>query len=197
MKDKYVVVNIRQSLELEKEEKVKKIIQEFSCPQNKEVETFLKKNAIEFTKKRQSITYLVIDNVTGKFVGYFTLAIKPINVLSDNISKTFAKKISRISSYDEETKTYSCAAYLIAQLGKNYSIPYENRITGDELLELIEEQISETQNAIGGIVEFLECEDNKFLIDFYERHNFVYFSKRNTTLQLFLIKDAAQGTFNV
>lgn len=42
MKDKYVVVNIRQSLELEKEEKVKKIIQEFSCPQNKEVETFLK-----------------------------------------------------------------------------------------------------------------------------------------------------------
>ena len=34
-----------------------------------------------------------------------------------------AKKLSRVSILDEETQSYTTAAYLIAQLGKNYSLP--------------------------------------------------------------------------
>lgn len=37
-----------------------------------------------------------------------------------------AKKLSRVSILDEETQSYTTAAYLIAQLGKNYSLPKEN-----------------------------------------------------------------------
>lgn len=54
--------------------------------------TFLLHNAIEFTKKDQSITYLVFDAEDASLVGYFSLTIKPISVRASNISKTMAKK---------------------------------------------------------------------------------------------------------
>ncbi len=67
----------------------------FSCPKNPEVEEFLHKNAIEFTKRNQSVTYLVFDSCTTQLVGYFSLAIKPVSIKLDRISKTTAKKLAR------------------------------------------------------------------------------------------------------
>ena len=85
-------------------------------------------------KKDQSITYLVFDAEDASLVGYFSLAIKPISIRASNINKTMAKKLSRVSILDEETQAYTTAAYLIAQLGKNYSLPREKRISGNILL---------------------------------------------------------------
>lgn len=67
------------------------LLSEFSCPQNPQVEYFLRHHAIEFTKKDQSVTYLVFDISDDSLAGYFSLAIKPISVLLANISKTTAK----------------------------------------------------------------------------------------------------------
>ncbi len=52
----------------------------FSSPKNKDVERFLKKSAIEFTKKNQSVTYLVVSAEDVRLLGYFTLALKPLTV---------------------------------------------------------------------------------------------------------------------
>ncbi|MBR0150596.1 MAG: hypothetical protein IJP89_04465 [Synergistaceae bacterium] len=35
-------------------------ISSFTCPKNHDIERFLKNNAVEFTKKQQSVTYLVL-----------------------------------------------------------------------------------------------------------------------------------------
>ena len=59
------------------------------------------------------------DAEDASLVGYFSLTVKPISVQASNISKTMAKKLSRVSILDEETQSYTTAAYLIAQLGKN------------------------------------------------------------------------------
>ena len=63
--DKYSVINIRKYLENDNprlgEEDLIQILSEFSCEKNPDVERFLKKNAIEFTKKNQSVTYLVFS----------------------------------------------------------------------------------------------------------------------------------------
>ena len=80
------------------------------------------------------ISYLVFDAEDASLVGYFSLTVKPISVSASNISKTMAKKLSRVSILDEETQSYTTAAYLIAQLGKNYSLPKEKRIPGNILL---------------------------------------------------------------
>lgn len=40
---------------------------------NPDVEYFLKSNCVEFTKKNQSVTYLVMSMEKGEFLGYFTI----------------------------------------------------------------------------------------------------------------------------
>ena len=63
-KDKYSVINIRKYLESDDprlgEEDLIQILSEFSCEKNPDVERFLKKSSIEFTKKNQSITYIIL-----------------------------------------------------------------------------------------------------------------------------------------
>ena len=65
MSDKYFTVNIRAYLDKDEptyigEESLYDLLSDFSCPKNPDVEYFLLHNAIEFTKKDQSITYLYL-----------------------------------------------------------------------------------------------------------------------------------------
>ena len=138
-------------------------------------------NAIEFTKKDQSVTYLVFDDEDASLVGYFSLTVKPISIRASNISKTMAKKLSRVSILNEETQSYTTAAYLIAQLGKNYSLPMNKQISGNILLGFALETISSIKYSVGGVIEFLECEDNEFLLSFYTKNHFKPFDTRITT----------------
>ena len=188
MSDKYFTVNIRAYLDKDEptyigEESLYDLLSDFSCPKNPDVEYFLLHNAIEFTKKDQSITYLVFDAEDASLVGYFSLTVKPISVRASNISKTMAKKLSRVSILDEETQSYTTAAYLIAQLGKNYSLPKEKRIPENILLGFALETISSLKYSVGGVMEFLECEDNEFLLSFYTQNHFKPFDTRITTSQ--------------
>ena len=117
----------------------------------------------------------------ASIAGYFSLAVKPISVNAANISRTMAEKLARVSILDENTGSYTTAAYLIAQLGKNYSLPREKRIDGSVLLEFALEAIQGLRYSVGGVMEFLECEDNRFLMDFYSRNKFKMFDVRTTT----------------
>ena len=181
----FTVFNIRKYLQDEgelSEDDLQYILAEFTCPKNPDVERFLKKNAIEFTKKNQSVTYLVFSNDTAELIGYFTLTIKPIQVNNDShISKSMLKKISRVSEYDEESKTFYLSAYLIAQLGKNFNNNANEKITGKQLLEIAMMHLKELQFKIGGTVVLLEAEENKMLYHFYSTENgFKTFRTRET-----------------
>ena len=103
------------------EDELLQILSEFSCPLNPDVERFLKYSSIEFTKKNQSVTYLVFSVADGKLLGYFTLALKPLAVRGETVSNTVKRKLLRVSELDKKSDTYTMSAYLIAQLGKNYS----------------------------------------------------------------------------
>lgn len=118
MSEQYFTVNIRAYLDKDKptyigEDSLYELLSDFSCPDNPDVEYFLLHNAIEFTKKDQSVTYLVFNAEDATIVGYFALAVKPISVNAANISKTMARKLSRVSILDESTSSYTTAAYLL------------------------------------------------------------------------------------
>ena len=49
-------VNILDLLDLVGEDEVEKILSDFSCSKNMEIELFVKKNAIDFSKKKMSVT---------------------------------------------------------------------------------------------------------------------------------------------
>lgn len=170
------VFNIREYLSVRDdrvlgEEELCKILSEFSCKKNSDVERFLKEQSIEFTKKNQSVTYLVFANQDAALVGYFTIAIKPISVNADSFSNTMKRKIARVGELDEENGTYTLSAYLIAQLGKNFANGANARITGEQLLQAAVDTIKELQYMAGGMVVFLEAENEEKLIHFYENQN--------------------------
>lgn len=183
-KNKYRIINIRRYIDNENpelgEDELLKILSEFSCPMNPDVERFLKHSSIEFTKKNQSVTYLVFSVVGGRLLGYFTLALKPLTVRGETVSNTVKKKLLRISELDKRTDTYTMSAYLIAQLGKNYSENDGKMITGAELLELAWDKIRVTQYMFGGMVTFLEAENEEKLLSFYHNNRFSQFDTRQT-----------------
>lgn len=82
---------------------------------------------------------------------------------------------------DQSGQSYHTAAYLIAQLGKNYAISKNQQINGSILLSFALDTISKLKYSVGGVMEFLECEDNEFLLQFYTQNHFKLFSTRITT----------------
>lgn len=93
IKDKYIKINIREYLALGADDDagepaLDRLLSEFSCPKNPDVEYFLKNNCVEFTKKNQSVTYLVMSMEKGDFLGYFTITLKPLTVRDEMISNT-------------------------------------------------------------------------------------------------------------
>ena len=183
-KNKYRIINIRRYIGNENpelgEDELLQILSEFSCPMNPDVERFLKHSSIEFTKKNQSVTYLVFSVADGKLLGYFTLALKPLTVRGETVSNTVKRKLLRISELDKKSDTYTMSAYLIAQLGKNYSENDGKMITGAELLELAWDKIKATQYMFGGMVTFLEAENEEKLLSFYRNNRFSQFDTRQT-----------------
>ena len=184
-KNKYRIINIRRYIGNENpelgEDELLQILSEFSCPMNPDVERFLKHSSIEFTKKNQSVTYLVFSVADGKLLGYFTLALKPLTVRGETVSNTVKRKLLRISELDKKSDTYTMSAYLIAQLGKNYSEKDGKMITGAELLGLAWDKIKATQYMFGGMVTFLEAENEEKLLSFYRESRFSQFDTRQTT----------------
>ena len=183
-KNKYRIINIRRYIGNENpelgEDELRQILSEFSCPMNPDVERFLKYSSIEFTKKNQSVTYLVFSVADGKLLGYFTLALKPLTVRGETVSNTVKRKLLRVSELDKKSDTYTMSAYLIAQLGKNYSENDGKMITGAELLELAWDKIKATQYMFGGMVTFLEAENEEKLLSFYRNNRFSQFDTRQT-----------------
>ncbi len=183
--DKFFSVNIREYLALGNDEEagepaLLELLSGFSCPKNPDVERFLKKSAIEFTKKNQSVTYLVVSAEDVRLLGYFTLALKPLTVRGETVSNTMKRKLLRISELDESSDTYTMSAYLVAQLGKNFSENEGTEITGEELLKLAWDKIKEIQYLGGGMVAFLEAENEEKLLSFYRGNRFSQFDTRQT-----------------
>ena len=182
--NKFSVINIRRYLNSDNpklgESRLLQVLSGFSCPKNPDVERFLKKSSIEFTKKNQSVTYLVFDVSSMELVGYFTIALKPLTVRGETVSNTFKKKLMRVSELDEQSQTYTMSAYLIAQLGKNFKNGAEKKITGEELLELAWDIVEKMQYMGGGMVTFLEAENSERLLSFYQANRFQTFDTRQT-----------------
>ena len=177
----YKIVNLKLMVEELGEEKTKDLLSAFHCPQNEDVEDFLRVKAIEFARQGLAQTHLVYASYKGEptLAGYFALSNKYITVKASAVSNTLRKRINRYATYDQLTKAYCLSAPLIAQLGKNYAPGIPALISGDELLKLACEKVSNIQLDLGGKFVYLECEDKDVLLDFYDRNGFFAFDRRS------------------
>lgn len=181
MKNQYKIINLNHLISELGEEESKKILSDFYCPKNKDVQEFINIKAIEFSKQGLAATHLVFMQIEGKMklLGYFSLANKIICIHKNSLSNKLRSRISKFATYDNDNNTYTLGAILIAQLGKNYKDNLNNLITGQDLLSIACNKVKEAQLDIGGKIVYLECEENDYLINFYKNNGFVDFGKRN------------------
>ncbi len=107
-----------------------------------------------------------------------------MTVQGEKVSNTVKRKIMRVSEFDSQTQTYTMSAFLIAQLGKNYTNGRNSEITGAEILELAWNVIEDMQYMGGGMVVFLEANDEERLLSFYQANKFRQFDTRLTASDL-------------
>ena len=164
-----VIENILDLIDEYGEEDVTTILSGFSCPKNPDIENFLKNDSVLFAKKKQSVTYLISDADDGSILGYFTLAIKVLQVKQDAVSsKTLRKRFERFSKLDNNGM-YVVPAFLLAQLGKNYAVDKGKRININNLMQQVYLITDEIQHLIGGSLIYLDVEkDNDKLIKKYD-----------------------------
>ena len=71
------------------------------------------------------------------------------------------------------------ALYLIAQIGKNYALPKECRISGGDLMSLSLDKLRAAQDLVGGKMVMVEREaDREKLLSFYQSNGFKSWSAR-------------------
>ena len=149
------------------EEFVRNVVSAFTCRFNAEVDDFLYSNALDFARRKVSVTELVFDNASQLCAGYFTLAVKPLQIQASALSSTQRKRVERFSKLDPQSSSYTVAAYLIAQFGKNFQAG-NAAISGVELLSFAMNHIRRAQEEVGGQIVFLEMEHgNRKLASFY------------------------------
>lgn len=161
-------------------DRAKRILSEFSCPLNKDVEDFIRYKAIIFAEQRIASTYLIFTSYKNEVVliGYYSIANKVLSVKKSALSSNYRKRISKFARFSDISNSYVLTAPLIAQLSKNFSNGYNNLISGEELLQMACESVNYFQLLSSGKVVYLECEDHPALLEFYRRNGFYDFGKR-------------------
>ncbi len=171
---KYKAVNLLKFIDSEGEDAARAVLSAFICGKNKEVESFVRYQAIDFAKRKISMTYLIFDE-EGNLLAIFILTHKAIDISGDTLSNTARKRLKRFSTIDESTNSYTTSAFLIAQLGKNYANGLDQRIRGDEIMDCVFTILEEVQSMIGGGIVYLECEDKPQLLSFYRNGKYRFF----------------------
>jgi len=163
----YKTINILDMIDAIGEDEVNQILSDFSCSKNNEIENFVKKNAVDFAKRKMSVTHLVLND-NSELIAIFTLTHKALELGDENLSSATRKKLKRYAQLNETTNSYIVSAFLIAQFGKNYSNNVNLQVEGNSLMESCMNVLETVQRDVGGGIVYLECEDKPQLLSFYQ-----------------------------
>ncbi|MDG3062890.1 GNAT family acetyltransferase [Lacticaseibacillus casei] len=157
------------------EEQVRESLSSFTSI-NKDVENFLHERCIEFEKISLARTTLVFSSYKGRsvLVGYFSISSKPLTISKKNwrgLSKSVQRKLMPMG-YRTEQENYAVSSILLGQLGLNFQYHDTHLITGAELLSLAYKTIKIANEVVGGLVLYVEADDEPHLREFYTNNGF-------------------------
>jgi len=146
-------------------EHVYEILSSFSC-RDKDVESFLKEDAVLHEKKHISRTYLIFTtDQASELVAYFSLAVKSMNVADLIVSNELLKKMNISEDVAQ--------SYLIGQIGKRDG---SQKGLGKLAMSSAIEIIKEANARVGCRVIRLDCKPS--LMKYYAENGFVL-ARRN------------------
>lgn len=145
----YLVYTTTELASNSQDNQLEEFLSNFECQINLDIQNFVRNKAIDFEKRGIAVTHLVFLGHTNDFVGFFTLAIKILEVNVQSMSKSLAKRLARFGEIEEDN-TIKIPAILIAQFGKNLSADIEKPISGVELMELALAYVTKAQSIVVG-----------------------------------------------
>ena len=157
-------------------EYTKVILSGFSCPQNKEIEKFIKTKAIDFERINLTWTFLIFIRVDNslKLVAFYSLGLGRVVI---------RKKLTRKQKKQYFGTTYpigkDISTVLIGQISKNYSFDHQKYVKGSDIINIIIEKLVEINKSISAVSVQIECEDVNNLKLFYEQFGFKFLYKND------------------
>jgi hypothetical protein len=157
-------------------EKIKEnVLNTFNGRGESEVSDFLHNKSIDYEQRSLSSTYLIYND-RSQLVGYFTISNKGLIISKESYEKLLKKQQKKLSFNGRklENGDYIVNSFLLGQLGKNFNknILEEDKIKGVELLTIAYKLLIKIKNLINVKYLWIECEDNKKLLDFYSNFGF-------------------------
>lgn len=157
-------------------EKIKEnVLNTFNGRGESEVSDFLHNKSIDYEQRSLSSTYLIYND-RSQLVGYFTISNKGLIISKESYEKLLKKQQKKLSFNGRklENGDYIINSFLLGQLGKNFNknILEKDKIKGVELLTIAYNLLIEIKNLINVKYLWIECEDNKKLLDFYSNFGF-------------------------
>lgn len=185
---RYRTVSLYDLMSLEHEigkSEIKKILSDFSCPLNEDVEFFMHNKAYDFERIGLARTYLVYAQPSADevfLVGIYSLGQSNVEIGNDLNRSNKRKIFGTTYPMGKNIKTL-----LIGQLAKNYTNGYNKYITGDLLLSLAFARIKQIHMMFPSVVTHVDCKDDTHLRSFYEKHGFELLKKREDGMLIYLL----------
>ena len=188
MENKIYMLSLSDLIDSWEQNEIENFVESFSNNGlNHDIEDFLKHKSIYFEKANIARTTLILKN--NQIVGYFSIANKPLVIDKEawcNLSISMKRKLMPGFNVKNIIPPVSPQAILIGQLGKNYNVAPS--LEGKEILSLAEAQVYKAQRISGGRFAWLECDNEKKLIDFYTSNGYQVLGQTNASQLLFIKK---------
>ena len=149
-----------------------RIVSDFDCGENKELEDFLKSDAFAYNRDGQGNTYLIFDKRRQNIIGYYTLrtnAIQAYNSENDRVEVFPSIEIARFAiSTDYQSQGYGKLIFFLSILPK----------------------INEVKNVIGINTIMLFSVDTEQALSFYTK---IGFKQTDEDVRQFINEDCNKG----
>ena len=142
------------------------LLTRFKCTRNKDSEYFLRKIATRHDNKDISRTYLMMDTDELKIMGYFTLALKCLNLDKTDLKPDLVELMNLNEGIAQ--------SYLLGQLARSDEA---EKGSGKAMLNKALDSFTEGKNMFGCHMVRLDCRDE--LIDYYTGLGFQHIRKNH------------------
>lgn len=154
------------------EEKLQEEFKKFSCPNERDLESFLVHKAIEYQRIQFGKTFLFLNskslsNDILDIMAFFTTGQTAIDI-SDLAQKKKRRVIG--SGIPGRDHMKSIPGFLIGQIGRDERYSHDD-LSGEQILKECYKKIEEARTIIGGNIIILECRKKMFEL-FYEKQGF-------------------------
>ena len=163
----YKILNLSALLSLLSEGDVTKVLLSYNPANGLEHDDFLVNKAIMMEKKQECRTYIAVDTESYDILGYFSLAMRCLEIPDDcGLSNSMLKKINR-----SEEKVSQ--AYLLGQLSRCKHMKGFGKVLLNEAMA----RIKEANAIIGCKLVRIDCDDR--LVQYYEGLGFFWVKKND------------------